>query len=276
MKDKIKLIALDIDGTIMNSKFQISERMKETIFKAINSGIYVVLATGRMYSATVPIAAGLGIKTPLITYQGSMIREYYNSDEVLLHYTVDSDLSRLILQELRKFDLQVNVYLDDELFVEDETHILREYAARRHIVYHKVDSFEKIIDFSPTKILAINKTPEETMEIRNYLRKKFLTRLNITNSTPLYCEIVNNQASKGNSILYLADKWGFKQSEIMVIGDQDNDKDMLDIAGVAVAMGNGPDSLKESADFVTDTVDNDGAALAIEKFALELTDEPTI
>lgn len=266
MANKIRLIALDIDGTIMDSNFQISAKVKHTILKAVNSGIYVILATGRMYSATVPIAAGLGIKTPLITYQGSLVKEFYDSDEILMHYTIPSDLSKLIIAELRKFDLQINVYLEDELFIEDETHILKEYAARRHIVYHKVDSFDKVADFNPTKILAIDNSPDKTTQIRDYLRSKFSNVLNITKSTPIYCEVVNNKASKGNAIVYLADKWGIKKSEIMVIGDQDNDQDMLNVAGIAVAMGNSPDALKEKAHYVTDTVDNDGVAVAIEKF----------
>ncbi|OGI21100.1 MAG: hypothetical protein A2287_08815 [Candidatus Melainabacteria bacterium RIFOXYA12_FULL_32_12] len=276
MVDKIKLIALDIDGTIMDSKFHISDRVKTSILKAIDSNIYVVLATGRMYSAAVPIAAGLGIKTPLVTYQGSMVREFYNSDEILMHYTISPEHSKVIIKELRELNLQVNVYLDDELFVEEETDILKEYAARRHIIYHKVDSFDKVADLSPTKILAIDDTPEKTTEVRDYLRNKYSDILNISKSTPLYCEVVNNQASKGRSILFLAEKWGIKRSQIMAIGDQDNDKDMLEIAGLPIAMGNADEGLKKVSKLVTDTVENDGAALAIEKYALELTDESAI
>lgn len=276
MADKIKLIAIDIDGTIMNKEFQINDRVKDAITRAINSGIYVILATGRMYSATVPIAANLGIKTPLITYQGSMVREFYDSDDILMHYTLSPEHSKMVLNDLRKFDLQINVYLDDEMFIEKETDILKEYAARRHITYHKVDSFDKVADLTPTKILVMDSTPEKATEIRDYLRNKYSDILNISKSTSLYCEVVNNQASKGHAVLFLAEKWGIKQSEIMVIGDQDNDMDMLQVAGLPVAMGNAEEGLKKIAKYVTDTVDNDGVALAIEKFVLESTDEPAI
>ncbi|EKE02475.1 MAG: hypothetical protein ACD_20C00380G0002 [uncultured bacterium] len=269
MVDKIKLIALDIDGTILNKEFHVSDRVKNTIARAIDSGIYVILATGRMYSATVPIASNLGIKTPLITYQGSMVREFYDSEDILMHYTISAEHSKMVLNELRKFDHQINVYLDDEMFVEKETDILKEYAARRHITYHKVDSFDKVTDLTPTKILVMDNTPEKATEIRDYLRSKYSDILNISKSTPLYCEVVNNQASKGHAILFLAEKWGIKQSEIMVIGDQDNDMDMLEIAGLPVAMGNAEEGLKSIAKYITDTVDNNGAALAIEKFVLE-------
>lgn len=269
MTNKIKLVALDIDGTIMNSQFHISDAVKKSIKRVMDSGVYVVLATGRMYSATVPIASGLGITTPLITYQGSMVREFYESDDILLHYTLPSDLAHNTIDDLRKFNSQINVYLDDELFVENESEILVEYAQKRHILYHKVNAFNKIIDLKATKILAIEKDPEKANEVKSYLQKKYQGKLNITKSMPKYCEIVNNEASKGNAVLFLAKMWNIKQSEILAVGDQDNDKDMLEVAGISVAMGNSPNGLKDFADYVTDTVDNDGAALAIEKFVLE-------
>jgi len=264
--DQIKLIALDIDGTIMKKDFSISDTVRSTIKKAIDSDVKVVLATGRMYSATVPIANELGIQTPLITYQGALVRNFYNSDEILLHHTIDADLFCQVISDIRNFQAQINVYLDDELFVEDEKAILKEYAVKRHIVYHKVNSFDKVAAFNPTKIIAMDDDVKKVDTIRDKLKKKYENSLYVTKSTPFYCEFVNKKASKGNAILFLAKKWGIKQSEIMVIGDQDNDKEMLSVAGLAVAMGNSTDGLKEIADFITDTVDNDGAAAAIEKF----------
>jgi len=265
----VKLIALDIDGTIMNSRFQISDKVKDAISKAINSGIYVVIATGRMYSATVPIASGLGIITPLITYQGSMVREFCEKDDILLHYDISPHLSKQILDELRKFEVQINIYLDDELFIEDESAILAEYAAKRNIIYHKVNSFDNILDLKPTKILAMIKDTEKATEIKNYLKAKYSDTLYITKSTPFYVEVVNKEASKGKAVLFLANKWGIDRSEIMAIGDQDNDIEMLEVASLSVAMGNSTEGLKKIAKYVTDTVHNDGAALAIEKYALQ-------
>ena len=264
---KIKMIALDIDGTIMDGNFNISEKVKKTVKKAIDAGIYVVLATGRMYSATVPIAKDLGIITPLITYQGGMIKEFFHSDETLLHYTISTDLSKEIIGELRNYNAHINVYLNDELFIEDESHILVEYAQKRHVIYHKIEDFQKVIGLNPTKILCIGENASYTTEIKDSLKSKYAQNLYITKSTPLYCEIVNNCASKGKAILFLAEKWGISPSDIMVIGDQDNDREMLQVAGLPVAMGNGTSGLKEIAKYITDTVDNDGAALAIEKFA---------
>jgi Cof subfamily protein (haloacid dehalogenase superfamily) len=264
--EKIKLIALDIDGTIMNKEFNVSDRVRQAISRAINNDVHVVLATGRMYSATVPIASDLGIKTPLICYQGALVREYYNSDKVYIHKVIEPYLSSKIIEELRALDIQINVYLDDELFIEDESNLLKEYSVKRHIIYHKIDSFDKISNLKPTKILALDDNSDKVTDVRDYLRKKYSEHLYITKSTPYYCEIANKEISKGKAVLHLAEKWNIKQDEIMVIGDQDNDREMLEVAGVSIAMGNAADGLKDIADFVTDTVDNDGAAIAIEKF----------
>lgn len=267
-KSKIKMAVFDIDGTIMSSNFTMSAKTKSSIVKAIDKGVKVVLATGRMYGATVPIASELGIKTPLITYQGSLVKEYCNSDDILLHYSILPDLSREVIADIRAFGFQINVYLDDELFIEDESYILVEYAKKRHITFHKIDSFDKVVNLKPTKILAISLDEQKTTELRDFLRKKYSNTLFISKSTPFYCEIVNKKASKGKAIKFLSNLWGIKKEEIMAVGDQDNDIDMFETAGLCVAMGNGTEELKNAANYITESVENDGVALAIDKFIL--------
>lgn len=265
----IKLIALDIDGTIMDKHFLISERVKAAVKSAIARGLYVVLATGRMYSATVPIAKDLGITTPLIAYQGSLIQEYYKSDKILLHHTLPSALSLQVVKDLREYGIQINAYINDRLYAEKITPILsEEYAIKRNIPVHKVDSFDNLDNFEPTKLLGLDSDTELIETIKNELKHKYKNSINITKSTPNFCEFVNNKCSKANSLLFLAERFGIDKSQIMAIGDQDNDREMLEISEIGVAMGNGDKELKKIADYITDTVDNDGAALAIEKFIL--------
>lgn len=266
--NKIKLIAVDIDGTIMDKHFQLSENVINVIRKAVKSGIYVVLATGRMYAATVNIARRIGLKTPLITYQGSMVRKFNDSDEILLHDTISDSLARKIIDELRSFNIQINVYLDDKMYVEYESPLLIEYAEKRDIHYNKVKNFDNIKVFCPTKILFIEGDPDRTSEIRDYLRSKYSDDLYITKSTPIFGEVVSNKASKGKALKLLADMWKISKDEIMAIGDQDNDIELFEAAGLRIAMGNATKDLKKKADYITDSVDNDGAAKAIQKFAL--------
>lgn len=264
-KPPIKLIALDIDGTIMDKDFNISQRVKEAIFSASQKGIKVLLATGRMHVATEPIAKELNLKTPIITYQGSLVK---NDEKEFLHHKIDKDIALKLVSELREYKIQINTYLDDELVVEEASPFLIKYANDRNINYKLVESFESIDNFTPTKIIVINEDKEKISTIRDVFKKNYSDILYVTKSTPIYCEFVNKQASKGNAISYLANKWDIKPSEIMVAGDQDNDKEMLEMAGFSVAMGNAVEEIKQIADYVTDTVDNDGIAKVIEEFIL--------
>lgn len=263
-----KLVALDIDGTIMNKDYKISARIKYAISRAIEKGVYVLLATGRMYSATVPIGIELGLKTPLIVYQGSMIREFYKSDKILLHHQISYDLAQKLIADLKKENVQINVYHDDKLYTESQSALLEEYAARRNIPYQLLKSFKNVHDLLPTKIMAMDSNIQKIDEIKRKFQEKYSGELNITKSTDYFCEFVDKKCSKADAILFLAKVWGVEKQEIMAIGDQDNDKEMLKIAGLGVAMGNSHDDLKREADYITDTVENDGAALAIEGFVL--------
>jgi len=266
--NEIKLIALDVDGTIMDRNFNISEQVKSAVKKVADKGIYVLIATGRMYSATVPIARFLELKTPLIVYQGSLIQEFYESDKILMHHTVPSDISVRVVKDLRSYGVQINAYIDDNLYAEKTSPILEEYVSKRDIPYFKTDDFESIRNFTPTKLLGLDYDTDLIDKIKNELKEKYTGIINITKSTPNFCEFVNINCSKASSILFLAEKLGIEKSQIMSIGDQDNDKEMLEISGIGVAMGNGDPELHKIADYVTDTVDNNGAAKAIEKFVL--------
>jgi len=264
----IKLIALDIDGTIMDKNYRISHRLKHAVTKAINNGVFVLVATGRMYSATVPIGLELGLKTPLVVYQGSMVREFYKSDNILLHHMISTELSYQLIEDLKKENVQINVYCDDKLYTEYDSPILQEYVTRRKIPFQQVESFQTLKNFLPTKIMAMDENIEKIDRVKEKFIQKYSDRLNITKSTDYFCEFVDVKCSKADAILFLAKGWGIEQSEIMAIGDQDNDRGMIEAAGFGVAMGNSHYDLKQAADYITDTVDNDGAALAIEKFVL--------
>ncbi len=266
MKTDIKLIALDVDGTIMDSRFQISQKVISTVKKAVNAGVKVVISSGRMYKAAVPNALQVGINTPLIVYHGSLIKEFYNSDRVLLDIPISGSITKELLKDLRKFSVQINLFNNDELYVEAESPILREYVSKRNINYNKVNFLEEIENLNPNKINAIDYDANKVLFIRKTLSEKYGNVLNVTASSPQFCEIVDKKASKGNAVNFLANLWGIKKSEILAIGDMDNDIELFEAAGISVAMGNAVETLKKASDYITETVDNDGAALAIEKF----------
>ncbi|MEI7473737.1 MAG: Cof-type HAD-IIB family hydrolase [bacterium] len=269
-KHDIKMIVLDIDGTIMDSNFQISERVKNTINLCQSKGIKVVLATGRMHAAAVPIAQKIGLTGPIISYQGSVIREYTPKDKTLREQKIDFPTALEVIKELRKFDGQINFFTENQLYVENVTDLLIEYTEKRNINFETVSNFEELSELSPIKLLCIHKNSEKLTMIKEQLRAKFSQDLNIFKSTEYFCEIVDKYASKGNAINYLAELWNIKNSQILSIGDHENDIEMLKTSGVSVAMGNAIEAVKAVTTYITETVNNDGAAIAMEKIVIGL------
>jgi len=118
------------------------------------------------------------------------------------------------------------------------------------------------------KILAIKYGDADTVtEWVNYLEKKY-TELYIVKSTPYFCEISHKDARKSCAVEFLCEKWGIKKEEVLTIGDQNNDIELLKSGGIKIAMGNATPELKECADYITDTVVNDGFVKAVNKFCL--------
>ncbi len=264
----IKMIATDVDGTILKWSFNFTPELKDCIKKLKQKGVRVVLVTGRMHCAAVGIAQELGIDTPIVSYQGGMIKEFAKSDEVLYRNDMDSEKAAEIIDWARENNVHINLYMDDVLYVEEDSETIRRYTDARYINY-QVCKFDKLKIQNVNKILAIDyENPDRVTNWVNDLTKMY-PDLYIVKSTPNFCEIAGKDVTKGRAVEFLQKKWGLKKEEILTIGDQDNDIELLKAGGISVAMGNGSDGLKACADYVTDTVDNDGWVKAVEKFVFE-------
>ena len=266
---EIKMIVLDIDGTIMDSNFQISERVKKAVTRCLERGIKVTLATGRMHDAAVPIAKSMGLSGPIISYQGSVIKESAEN-KTLFKQSIDFPVAIKVIEELRQFEGQINFFTETQLYAEKVSELLTEYAEKRAITFEKVTEFEELKDFSPIKLLFINNDAAELKRIKKHMRELFSESLNIFQSTDYFCEIVQKNGTKGSSVQFLAKLWNIKLGQILAIGDQENDIEMLKTAGISVAMGNATEEVKEVTTYITESVDRDGAAVAIEKIVLGL------
>ena len=264
----IKLIALDIDETILTKNNIISDRVKKAVDEAKKRGIKVIIATGRMHKSALSIAKNLNLISPIISYQGAMIKNFYENQNVIFHCPLKKEHAQKVINLLKDDDLQINVYIDDNLYSQTETERLKQYSAKQNIKYIITNSFNTYTKFEPTKILAIGKDEGHTNFIAKKLKDYFKDELYLVKSSPVFCEINNKQTSKGNAIKYLANLWNIKPEETMAIGDQNNDIEMLKSVHIKVAMGNATDELKQVANVITQDIDHDGAAEAIERFAL--------
>lgn len=262
-KNKIKMVATDIDGTIVKWDTGFSEGVKNCIKKLCQKGIKVVLVTGRMHCATHHITEELGLKTPVVSYQGGLIKDYEGN--TLYQENLDSDVAKQIIQWARKNNIHINLYIDDKLYVEQDNDYVKKYTEGKFVSY-TVCSFDDLEIKNVNKILAIDYSDAERVTgWVNELRAKY-PQLYIVKSTPYFCEIGSAKAKKSLGVEFLAKKWGLKKDEILTIGDQNNDIELLKAGGIKVAMGNCTPELRECADYVTDTVENDGFVKAMEKF----------
>lgn len=262
---KIKLVATDIDGTILKHDFKFNQEVKDCIKKLGEDGVKVVLVTGRMYASTLPIAQELGLSTPIVSYQGGLVRD---KSETLYKRELDCESAKEIISWTRENNIHANLYLNDELFVEKDSPTVRKYVSQG-VPHFNIKSFDDVKLETINKMILIDyENAQNVTDWENYLKVKY-ANLNIIKSTPYYCEVCNREATKFHAIDFLTNYWGLNKDEVMTIGDQNNDIDLMRAGGVKVAMGNATDELKAVSTYITDSVEDNGFVKAVERFVYE-------
>ena len=261
----IKMVATDIDGTILGNNFEFSQGVIDCIQKLNDKNIKVVLVTGRMHLSALKLAKKLKLKTPIVSYQGGLIKE--QNGNTLYQKNLDETRAKQVIQWAKKNNAHINLYIDDVLYVENDDIAIKRYTGERYIPY-EVCSFDNLEIKNVNKILAIDFDNPEKVSGWVQVLRQLMPELYIVKSTPHFCEISNPEAKKSCAVEFLQSYWKLRKEEILCIGDQNNDIELLKAAGIAVAMGNGTEELKKNAHFITDTIDNDGFVKAMERFCL--------
>lgn len=277
MSSAIKLLVLDIDGTINGSSNQINEPVKQAVRAVQNRGVRVAIATGRMYKSALRYHREIGADCPLISYQGAFIKDP-EANKLVGHWPVEVPLALSLVDNFTKFDfsdrLSVHLYMDDCLYMKEITPESAIYAERSGVEPIAVGDLSNFIranvDNPPTKILALTDNPDPINQMFETLTKVYAsTELYLTKSQATFFEATNPIANKGTAVKYLAEQiLGFNSSEVMTVGDNFNDVEMIQYAGIGIAMGNAPLGLQKLADWVAPDVEVDGVVSAIEKFIL--------
>lgn len=266
----IKLVALDLDGTIVNEQLEISAATMQMLQRVQDEkGVKVILATGRMFPSTLPFARTLGLKEPVISYQGAMIRDIADLLEnvlhhpILFHQTIELDVAKALMGFITEQSLHANVYVNDQLFTTHLNPHSKYYQNISGVVPQEAEDLLSVLTAPPSKVMIIDDRCDEIVQA---LRSQFSAHVSVCKSRYNYCEIVHQSVSKWQAIQHLLTQWQIRPEEVMAIGDQENDLPMILGAGIGVAMGNAPDEIKAQANYVTEDVNADGAAKAIEKF----------
>lgn len=263
---KIKLWISDIDGTLLNYDGTCTKEMEEVIERVNSTNTRLVLATGRMYMGAYYQAKKFNLKTPVVCYQGAVVRD---GDKILWQSLVDNNIVREIINYLRNKKIHTHIYNDDILYIEDDNKkIMEQYCSGRGTTYEVINSFDELHLTNVAKILAVIENPSIMEKIKLDLTKKYQGILAIVQSAKTYLEITNINASKGNALNFLKEYWNLSDDEIIASGDQDNDIDMIKNAGIGICVGDNSEELKKIAKYYCKSVNSNELTNIIKRLVL--------
>ncbi len=266
MTNTIKAIALDLDGTLLNSRNEVSARTEYVLRQLATAGVQVILATGRPRMTSVPVIQKLGLTTPGVFLQGLNI---HNGDGSMRY-------QRLMEVETAR---QVAAFADSSTYtalVYNSYTIMtraRNALTDRMIQYHEplpevVASLAALVGKVPINKFVFVDAPERVQQIRRELAAHVDGSATLLLSQPHLLEALPLGTSKGAGLKWLLDDMGIPMAQVMAVGDGENDVEMIEMAGIGVAMGNAPEHVRQVADYVTANNDEDGIAQAVEHFGL--------
>ncbi|OKH14246.1 Cof-type HAD-IIB family hydrolase [[Limnothrix rosea] IAM M-220] len=271
--EDIRLLVLDIDGTISGSHNQVTPSVVEAIRGIQQRGIRVAIATGRMFRSARRFHQAIASDLPIIAYNGAWIQDPI-TQKLHRRLSVPAKLGVEILNYLTaepwKSTMHLHVYHDDELYVSEINEQTNAYEKRTGCKANVLTDLREIIYLAPTKILAVCHYEDIPKKLLSEVQKRYTTQdVYCTQSTEVYVEFTCPTATKGQAVKFLTETiLGLKPENIMAIGDNFNDREMLQYAGLGIAMGNAPEPVKHCANYVTSTVEEDGVAQAIAHFNL--------
>ena len=266
---KYKLLALDIDGTLTNSQKIITEKTKSALIKAQENGIKIILASGRPTYGIVPLAEQLELKRFggfILTYNGGNIINY-RTGEMIFQQSLKDNLKKKIYDISKEFGINVLTYDKDTIITENADKYTEKESLINGMLIKTVKSFTESIKLPVTKYLMTG-DGDYLATVEPIIRKRLKGSANVFRSEPFFLEIVPENLDKAYSLGKLLETVSVKKEELVACGDGFNDKSMIAFAGLGVAMENAQDEVKEIADVITLSNDNDGIAYVVEKFIL--------
>jgi Cof subfamily protein (haloacid dehalogenase superfamily) len=269
---RFKMIASDLDDTLLDENSEISARNIAAIRQAVDRGVWFLIATGRMFKTSVTYLQDLGLNKdyPLINYHGALIKKS-QSKEIILHRPIPNDVAIAVAREAAKKNCHVSVFIEDDLYISEESDYSRYYQSMARVDLQAVGSLPDFLrdnGASPTK-MSIIRWDGTIDDIETSLRVTFGKQLSILQSRPYFLEITDQKATKGQALRWLAEREGIKPEEIIAFGDGHNDLDMVSYAGLGVAVANARPELLQIANLVTASNSEDGVAAVIEEYVLD-------
>jgi Cof subfamily protein (haloacid dehalogenase superfamily) len=236
-------------------------RTRAALDAARARGVRVIVVTGRMFQAVRPYLTG---PEPVVCYQGAVVADP-TTGEFLRHVPIPVDLAKEAISLVQDEGHGLNCYVDDELYVAKVTPEAERYASFQNIEVHEVGPLLEWLDRPPTKLVVVGEQ-HRLDALGERARTHFGERLFIAKSLPIFLEFAHPDVSKGAGLQFVADRFGLDPATTVAFGDGENDLELLDWAGYAVAVENAHDAVKARADFICPSADDEGVAQVIEAF----------
>ena len=268
-----RLIALDLDGTLNNSKGRITPRTKQTLIQAQEKGAKIVLASGRPLPGLYQNARELEFDHfdgYLLCFNGARICTW-KEKQIIYDQTMSPGMAQLVYDYNRRNDYNMVImsYEGEDVLAEDaNAYRVQEEAALNHMNVRVVSSVRDTLRHPVNKLLFAA-APDYLADIEMEFKRPFVGQLSIYRSAPFYLEVMATGIDKARSMERLAKHMRIDRNQIIAFGDGYNDLTMIEYAGVGIAMGNAVDELKKKADGITASNDEDGIALALEEYFLD-------
>ena len=272
-----KLIAVDLDGTLVRNDQSISQRTVDTLIRVQEMGVKVAVASGRSTFGTAHVAETLRLDEfggYVMSYNGGEIYDW--GTKSLLHaQTLDENVIPYLYMCAREHGMPIMTYIEKEVVSEVDNNEYIQYSVMRNrMTLRKVDDFVKAVEGAGIVKCIIVGSPTLLPALETKMQERLKGKAGVFRSEPFFLEIVPMGIDKGKGLSILLDKIGMKKSEIIAFGDGYNDTSMLQFAGMGIAMGNAAEEIKKAADMVTLSNNDDGVAIALEKLIIRLQDMP--
>ncbi|HLY31883.1 MAG TPA: Cof-type HAD-IIB family hydrolase [Ktedonobacterales bacterium] len=275
-----RLVALDVDGTLLNSAHELTPRVRRAVQATRARGVIISLATGKLLRSVQSLIDELGIYGPHITCNGAVIAEARrstgrNADQPDLRWSqpLSPSETRQALTALRRHapDLGIAWYTADTIYTDAPTGpldaILRAY--HEPPIRHVAALDPQRVQLPPAVKLLVTGSHERLARLRAALAPELAETLEVIGTTPDFLECMSRSVSKGAALRRLMEQLSVARDDTLAIGDGENDISLIEAAGMGIAMGNAVPALTQRARLLTASNDNDGVALALERFIAE-------
>lgn len=265
---RYEMLVLDLDGTLTNSKKEITPPTREALIEIQKAGKKVVLASGRPTPGITPLADILQLDefgSYILAFNGGRIIDC-RTKQIIYNKTLPASVIPEIFEIVKQYDVDIITYTDTQIISGIKSNPYNEIESRiTGMPIVEVENFVEYIDFPINKCLVTGE-PEQIVQVEKHLKQRFHKYLSIYQSQPFYLEVVPQNIDKAQSLQKLLNSIGLTADQMICCGDGHNDLSMIEYAGLGVAMANAEPLVKEKADYITKSNDEDGVLYVINQF----------